>query len=80
MRLPISAALLTGWLMRAASATTPIDTVVMVRELRFDAMSTSMDFRSDAYVLFRGGVVFRGIPAGAPSSWDADSLVLRILR
>ena len=61
---------------RAQSAS-PIDGVAMVREMKIDptGMSgSSMELRYDAYVLFRGGISMRGIPSGAPSDWNADSL------
>ncbi len=58
---------------------TPIDAVAMVREMKLDPMAaldggSSMSLTYDSYVLFQGGIAIRGIPAGAPSSWDAEAL------
>jgi hypothetical protein len=62
-----------------ATAATPIDGIAMVREMKLDPMAaldggSSMALTYDSYVLFRGGIAIRGIPAGAPSSWDAEAL------
>ena len=61
----------------AAQTPTPIDGVAMVREMSIDPTGLSgstMELKYEAYVLFRGGISMRGIPAGAPSTWNADSL------
>ena len=60
-----------------AQAPTPIEGVAMVREMSIDPTGLSgstMELKYEAYVLFRGGISMRGIPAGAPSVWNADSL------
>lgn len=57
-----------------AQAATAIDGIAMVREMQMDPMSTTMELRYDSFVLFRGGVAIRGVPAGAPAMWTADSL------
>ena len=66
-----------------AQTATPIDGVAMVRETRFDMSASgesSMGMHYDMFVLFRGGAMFRGIPAGPPSTWDADALVRDVPR
>lgn len=62
------------------AAPTPLDGVAMVREMKLDPMAaldggSSMALTWDSYVLFRGGIAIRGIPAGAPSTWDAEALM-----
>ena len=55
----------------------PVDGVAMVREMQVDPIASdgpTMSLRYDAWVLFRGGIALRGIPMGAPSDWNADSL------
>ena len=60
-----------------AQSPTPLDGVAMVREMQVDPVAASgptMELRFDSWVLFRGGIAIRGVPAGAPSAWNADSL------
>lgn len=59
-----------------AQSPTSLDGIAMIREMQMDPIAMSMELRYDTFVLFRGGVAIRGIPAGAPTSWNADSLSL----